>query len=53
MVEKKEDMKRRGIRSPDLGDALAISFASTVVSRDNVEYAGRYGSHKAATIAGY
>ena len=26
-LEKKEDMKRRGIRSPDEGDALALTFA--------------------------
>lgn len=27
LLEKKEDMKRRGIRSPDEGDALALTFA--------------------------
>ena len=26
-LEKKEDMKRRGLASPDLGDALAMSFS--------------------------
>jgi hypothetical protein len=26
MIEKKEDMKKRGIRSPDVGDALALTF---------------------------
>jgi hypothetical protein len=29
-LEKKEDMKRRGLASPDLGDALAMSFSVTV-----------------------
>jgi len=27
MLERKEDMKRRGLASPDLGDALALTFA--------------------------
>lgn len=27
VMEKKEDMKRRGVRSPDTGDALALTFA--------------------------
>ena len=29
-LEKKEDMKRRGLASPDLGDCLAMSFSVTV-----------------------
>jgi hypothetical protein len=29
-LEKKEDMKRRGLASPDLGDALAMSFSVNV-----------------------
>lgn len=35
-LEKKEDMKKRGLASPDLADALALTFAfpvSNVVSR--------------------
>lgn len=32
-LEKKDDMKKRGIRSPDDGDALALTFAYPVVSR--------------------
>jgi len=30
ILEKKEDMKKRGIRSPDMGDALALTFAAPV-----------------------
>ena len=26
-LERKEDMKKRGLRSPDEGDALALTFA--------------------------
>ena len=29
-LEKKEDMEKRGLESPDMGDALAMSFAVTV-----------------------
>jgi hypothetical protein len=32
-LEKKEDMKRRGLASPDKGDALALSFAQPVGQR--------------------
>lgn len=30
MLERKEDMKRRGLASPDAGDALAMTFAESV-----------------------
>ncbi len=29
-LEKKEDMKKRGVKSPDIGDALAMTFAEEV-----------------------
>jgi hypothetical protein len=29
-IERKEDMKKRGLRSPDSGDALALTFAASV-----------------------
>ena len=29
-MEKKEDMKKRGFRSPDMADALGLTFAKTV-----------------------
>jgi hypothetical protein len=32
-LEPKEDMKKRGIKSPDLGDALALTFAQPVAKR--------------------
>lgn len=46
LVEKKEDMKLRGIPSPDTGDALALTFAMPVpsakemVANDNLEGSG-------------
>ncbi len=47
-LEKKEDMKRRGIRSPDEGDALALTFASPVASPEPVldRYAEAYRRQK-------
>lgn len=35
LLEKKEDMKKRGIKSPDLADALALTFAIPFRARDN------------------
>jgi hypothetical protein len=34
LLEKKEDMRRRGLASPDDGDALALTFAYPVAVRD-------------------
>jgi hypothetical protein len=33
-LEKKEDMKKRGLSSPDIADALALTFAQMVASHD-------------------
>ncbi len=35
MLEKKADMKRRGLASPDLADALALTFAYPVMPSDH------------------
>ena len=32
-IEKKEDMKKRGLRSPDCGDSLALTFAQPLIKR--------------------
>jgi hypothetical protein len=40
-LEKKEDMKRRGLASPDNGDALALTFSYPVVQRRQIS-AGRH-----------
>lgn len=39
-LERKEDMKRRGLASPDLGDALALTFAAPVAPPED---SGGYG----------
>ncbi len=36
-LESKDDMRSRGIRSPDLADALALTFASATLITDYVE----------------
>lgn len=38
-LERKEDMKRRGLASPDVADALALTFAYPVTGRGTVPYA--------------
>jgi hypothetical protein len=54
VLEKKEDMKRRGFRSPDGGDALALTFAHPVG-----EIINRYDDHDSYahstrnTVTGY
>lgn len=35
LLEKKEDMRRRGLDSPDIADALALTFAMPVMMHDN------------------
>lgn len=45
-LEKKDDMKKRGLSSPDLGDALAMTFAVRIapqVKHEPVNYA-QYGA---------
>lgn len=49
VLEKKEDMKKRGLSSPDLADALAHTFAERVARRDVVgvgEFYGRGLGHR-------
>lgn len=52
LLEKKEDMKRRQVRSPDGADALALTFAEPVAHRGQMYQRGR--THREApTTAGY
>jgi len=41
ILESKEEMKRRGLASPDHGDALAVTFALNVARKDNALAKGR------------
>ncbi|MBU3577569.1 hypothetical protein [Polynucleobacter sp. UK-Kesae-W10] len=51
LLESKKNMKKRGIRSPDGADALALTFAETIAERAP-EYVAK-SSYKAPTSAGY
>lgn len=53
LVESKDDMRKRGVRSPDLADALALTFARPVVARASNDGWGGSSGHSAATPAGY
>jgi len=57
LIESKEDMKKRGMRSPDGADALAMTFAEPVIPRSQREDDSRhYGGNEhagAASSAGY
>lgn len=46
-LERKSDMKKRGLASPDLGDALALTFALPVASRP---VQGYMRTHDLATV---
>jgi hypothetical protein len=37
-LEKKSDMKKRGLASPDLADALALTYARTVFPRNDIDW---------------
>jgi hypothetical protein len=43
-LEKKEDMRKRGLASPDIADALALTFARHVFPRAYNDFTGR-GDH--------
>ncbi len=42
MVERKEDMKKRGLRSPDEADALALTFAFPIHDSKRDQREDRY-----------
>lgn len=52
LLESKKDMKKRGMRSPDGGDALGLTFYEPVARRD-LSLGSSSGSAKPATRAGY
>jgi hypothetical protein len=37
-LEKKSDMKKRGLASPDIADALALTYARPVFPRDDIDW---------------
>jgi hypothetical protein len=53
LLEKKDDMKKRQVRSPDGGDAVALTFAEPVAHRTVTLYGHRKVGKAAPTSAGY
>ena len=57
LLEKKEDMKKRGLASPDNGDALALTFAYQVAPRvaeqDNYQRLKRRQARARNSSTGY
>jgi hypothetical protein len=53
LLEAKKKMQKRGIRSPDGGDALALTFAVPVAPRQKETIGLPRGSYRAPTSAGY
>ena len=49
-LESKEDMKKRGLASPDHGDALACTFAVQVARKDLLTARGRKASRQAKDV---
>lgn len=54
LIESKDEMKARQIRSPDIADAIALTFAENIAPRSAVqENRGGTREHQAPTNAGY
>lgn len=53
LLESKKNMKKRGIRSPDGADALALTFAEPIALRANEMNGFKSGSYRPPTTAGY
>ncbi|MET3135208.1 hypothetical protein AAKU55_005516 [Oxalobacteraceae bacterium GrIS 1.11] len=54
LIEAKDDMKKRQVRSPDGADAIAMTFAENIVPRAlRIGRERGAGAHQAATSAGY
>lgn len=51
VLERKDDMKKRGLRSPDLGDALALTFAYPVSAADEDDWEAPTAPRQ--NVAGY
>lgn len=57
LLEKKDDMKKRGLASPDNGDALALTFAYQIAPRafeaEQYEKQKRRGARARSSMTGY
>lgn len=53
MLERKEDMKKRGLPSPDVADALALTFAYPVRVDAEIEYGYDEADYSRSSVTGY
>jgi phage terminase large subunit len=53
LLEKKEDMKKRGLPSPDKADALALTFAYPVMADDHEDDGDDAWRHGRNPTTGY
>lgn len=53
LLEKKDDMKKRGVRSPDGADSIALTFSEQIAQPQLEVYRYRAQVKPAATSAGY
>ena len=56
ILESKDDMKKRGVKSPNKADALALTFAkpvSSIVARGPLTLAAAMTGRRPATRSGY
>jgi hypothetical protein len=53
LLESKEDMVKRGLRSPDGADALALTFAEPVVTPEMQTVRRRVAPRRSASASGY
>jgi hypothetical protein len=52
LLERKDDMRRRGLAAPDDGDALALTFAYTLAQSDSATSAARKKAHAGSNDRG-
>ena len=52
-LESKDKLRKRGIRSPDGADALALTFAEPVLARRHTQHFAQVRNYSAPTAAGY
>jgi hypothetical protein len=43
LMEDKNDAKKRGVKSPDRADSLALTFAYPTIEQDVITYIPRHG----------
>jgi hypothetical protein len=53
LLEKKDDAKKRGVKSPDMGDAIALTFAIPVAMAYDEEYSYNNLDSGRNTTTGY